>query len=49
MYFIRAKLQDNVDINMVLEISTELDNISMMQTLMYFNLTHEFLLGSRLD
>lgn len=45
MYFVGAELEDNINVSMIFEITAKFDNIAMMQTLMDFDLAHEFLLG----
>lgn len=45
MYFVGAELKDNINIGVIFEVSAKLYNVAMMQTLMDFDLAHEFLLG----
>lgn len=48
-YFIGAKLEDDIDIQMVFEVVSKVNNVGMGKTLMNFDLAHQFLLRSGFD
>ena len=48
-YFIRAKLEDDIDVQVVFKVVSELNNVGMSKTLMNFYLTHQLLLGPGFD
>ena len=48
-YFIGAKFEDDIDIQMIFEVVSEVNNVGMSKTLMNFDLAHQFLLGPGFD
>lgn len=39
-YFIGAELEDDINIQMILKVVSEVNNVGMIETLMNFDLTH---------